>query len=80
MQRLYRGVFNLVKTTLSVSGMTCANCAKHITNALQAVPGVIRASADHKKGCVEIASDGPVDDAMMRLLKEAVTEAGYTPA
>ena len=27
-------------TELSVSGMTCSNCARHVTEAIQAVPGV----------------------------------------
>ena len=27
-------------TELAVSGMTCANCARHVTEAIQGVPGV----------------------------------------
>ena len=34
------------KTLLAVQGMTCGNCARHVTEALQSVPGVAFAAVD----------------------------------
>jgi len=37
---------NLHATEFSVSGMTCGNCARHVTEAIQSVPGVRSASVN----------------------------------
>src|SRR6185503_2034980 len=37
-------------TELSVSGMTCGNCARHVTDAIQRVPGVQSAAVDLQAG------------------------------
>ena len=63
--------------TLTVGGMTCAGCARHVTEALESVPGV--ASADvpgWESGRADVAldADAPADPAD---LVAAVEAAGY---
>jgi copper ion binding protein len=63
-----------MKTTLSIEGMTCEHCVKHVTEALQGVSGVKKAKVNLKAGKADIDhSDGVSVDA----LKAAVLEAGY---
>ncbi|MDR0663443.1 MAG: cation transporter [Spirochaetaceae bacterium] len=63
-----------MKTTLSIEGMTCEHCVKHVTEALQGVPGVKKAKVNLKVGKADIDhADGVNVDA----LKAAVLEAGY---
>ena len=38
------------KTLLAVQGMTCGNCARHVTEALQSVPGGAFAAVDLNQG------------------------------
>jgi Cu+-exporting ATPase len=63
-------------TELSVGGMTCGNCARHVTEALQSVPGVRSAvvNLEGKKASVKWAQPANHDDAA---LVQAVEEAGY---
>ncbi len=37
---LIRCYGSLVTTTLSINGMTCNNCVRHVSSALKTVPGV----------------------------------------
>ncbi len=61
--------------TLTVTGMMCAHCENHVQKALEALPGVTEAKADHESGKVTVTLSGDVaNDA----LKVAVAEAGYT--
>ncbi|HEY5596275.1 MAG TPA: heavy metal translocating P-type ATPase [Candidatus Bipolaricaulota bacterium] len=61
--------------TLRVRGMTCQNCVKHVTKALQAVPGVRSAAVSLDKGqaVVEVESD----KTSAGQLAAAVAKAGY---
>ena len=60
---------------LRVSGMMCAHCEGRVKKALEALPFVSAAEADHASGSVKVRLSGPVvEDAV----KKAVTEAGYT--
>ena len=63
-----------MKKELSVEGMMCQNCVKHVTRALEGVPGVSRVevSLEDKRATVS-AADSVSDEA----LKAAVAEAGY---
>jgi len=63
-------------TELSVEGMSCGNCARHVTEALQAVPGVAsaRVALESKRASVRWASGATPDE---RTLLEAIGEAGY---
>lgn len=70
---------NPMQKTLTVEGMMCEHCVKHVTDALAAVPGVVKADVTlGKKGkpgtAVVCFGDGVTDDA----LTAAVIEAGYS--
>ena len=62
--------------TLAIGGMTCANCAETVADALSDVPGVVDASvnAATEEATITTVRDG-VD---RRALREAVETAGYT--
>src|SRR2546421_6312843 len=63
-------------TELAITGMTCGNCARHVTEALQAVPGVRNAtvSLDAQQASLRWAADAKPDvPAAIR----AVEAAGY---
>jgi len=63
-------------TDLAITGMTCGNCARHVTEALQSVPGVHSAqvSLDDRQASVRWAEGAkPNTDAVIH----AVEEAGY---
>src|ERR1700722_7277551 len=61
-------------TELIIGGMTCANCARHVTEAIQGVPGVAGATGQLDAGRATVrwktAANAP---AVVR----AVEEAGY---
>ncbi len=44
---------------LDVQGMTCGSCVKHVTKALQSVPGVSRVEVDLTNGRASIQGDLP---------------------
>ncbi len=44
---------------LSVQGMTCGSCVKHVTRALEAVPGVRRVDVDLANGRARVEGDLP---------------------
>ena len=58
---------------LNITGMTCGNCASHVTNALQGVEGVEGAKVDLASGTATIT--GTNFDTQQ--LIEAVEEEGY---
>lgn len=49
-----------MKITLAISGMTCDNCVKHVTNALSSVEGVRSVKVDLASGLGKIEGDAPV--------------------
>ena len=63
-----------MKKTISIEGMTCGNCVRHVTEALNEVEGVTSVNVDlaGKKADIEAA-----ESASDVMLKEAVVEAGY---
>src|SRR5437667_9186598 len=63
-------------TELAVTGMTCGNCARHVTEAIQSVPGVRAAmvSLDSRMASVTWAPGAHPDPA--RVI-HAVEEVGY---
>ncbi len=63
-------------TTLRIEGMTCGNCARHVTEALQSVPGVQSASVtlQTEQALVRWTSDARAEP---QELVRAVKEAGY---
>ena len=63
-----------MKRELTVEGMMCQNCVKHVTKALEGVAGVtdVAVSLEDKKAVVS-APETVTDE----MLKAAVTEEGY---
>ncbi|MFT4248580.1 MAG: heavy-metal-associated domain-containing protein [Pseudomonas sp.] len=60
--------------TYTIENMTCGNCVRHITRAVQSVAPDARVEADLPAHSVRIETDA--DEAAIR---HAVSEAGYTP-
>lgn len=65
---------NKMKKELSIEGMMCANCVKHVDKALRGVNGVADAAVSlEEKNAVVTLNNDVSDD----VLKAAVTEEGY---
>lgn len=60
--------------TISVEGMMCPHCERHVTQALSALPGISEVKADHKTSSVTLSTNSAVDEA---LLAATIKEAGY---
>lgn len=60
--------------TIGISGMTCSNCVRHVTNALQEIAGVTKAnvSLDTNSATIEADREIPREE-----LRAALDEAGY---
>ena len=63
-----------MKKELSIEGMMCQHCVKHVADALKAVPGAsdVTVSLEEKNAVLSVA-ESVSDDT----LKAAVTDAGY---
>ena len=61
-------------TELAIKGMTCSNCARHVTEAIQSVPEVASASVQLDAGRATVRWNGVPD---VPAVMEAVKEAGY---
>ena len=62
------------KATVLVGGMMCENCEKHVKKALESLPFIESASADHTTGRVAITySSQPVEEEM----KDVISKADY---
>lgn len=66
------GKENIMK--ISVKGMMCGHCEKHVKEALEAIEGITSATASHEKAEVEIETSKEVDESA---IKAAVEKAGY---
>lgn len=64
----------IMQKTISIEGMMCMHCVKHVNEALSKVDGVslVEVSLENKNAIVTLSS--PVDDS---ILKAAVENAGY---
>jgi len=65
-----------MKKTISIEGMTCHNCVRHVTEALTELDGVSDVKVDLEGKKANVVVNPQVTDIA---LKEVVTEAGYTP-
>ncbi|MDX1950853.1 MAG: cation-translocating P-type ATPase [Verrucomicrobiota bacterium] len=65
-----------VEVELLVSGMTCSNCARHVTEALRQVPGVTSASVSVEEGKARVQWQSR-EVASEELLFKALNQAGY---
>ncbi|GAA3603516.1 heavy-metal-associated domain-containing protein [Marihabitans asiaticum] len=66
------------QTTFTVTGMTCGNCVKHVTEELIEIDGVTDVAVDLVAGGdspVTITTERPVSQ---DAITAAVDEAGYT--
>src|SRR5688500_11058573 len=68
-----------MKTELSIQGMTCQNCARHVTEALQGTPGVAGAAVDLAQNRAAVTWKADVKPAVDALIG-SVREAGYEAA
>jgi Cu2+-exporting ATPase len=60
-----------MKKTLKVEGMMCMHCEARVKKALEAVPGVESAAADHTAGTAVVTLSAPVEDEALRAAVEA---------
>ncbi len=65
----------MTKTVLSVEGMMCGMCEKHLNEAIEKAFDVKKVTSSHLNKQTEILSEAPLDEA---LLRTTVDEAGYT--
>jgi copper ion binding protein len=61
-------------TTFHVQGMSCAHCVNAVSEELGRLEGVRTVDVDLTSGAVTVASDAPLDEAVVGA---AVDEAGY---
>jgi len=60
-----------MKKTLKIEGMMCEHCEARVKKALEAVPGVESAVADHAAGTAVVTLSAPVEDEKLRAAVEA---------
>lgn len=60
--------------TISVQGMMCPHCERHVTQALEQIPGIIEVKANHKTSTVSLVTSSPIEDAQ---LAATIQQAGY---
>ena len=64
-----------MEKVLKVEGMMCPHCEAHVKKALEQIPEVISAVADHKEKKVTVTLNATVEESV---LKAAIEKAGYT--
>jgi copper chaperone CopZ len=65
----------MTQTQLTVSGMTCDHCVRHVTDAISKVAGVHSVNVKLSEGIAVIESDTSLD---LQSVKDAVVAAGYS--
>lgn len=60
--------------TVSVGGMKCPHCAKKVTDAIEALPGVKSAEATVAEGKVSVRSSRPL---AVDAVKKAIAATGF---
>ena len=65
----------MAQTQLTVSGMTCDHCVRHVTDAISNVAGVRSVNVKLTEGLAIIESDLSLD---IQVVKDAVVAAGYS--
>jgi copper ion binding protein len=63
------------ETVLSVAGMTCHSCIRHVDHALKELDGVSQVNVNLREGKVSVRHDE--SEAPPSALVEALAEAGY---
>lgn len=62
-------------TTLTVQGMTCGSCVRHVTRALEDLEGVDHVDVKFREGLVVVLHDA--GEAPVERLIDALRDAGY---
>lgn len=70
----FHGSMDQTTTTLRVGGMTCDNCARHVTGALLGIPGVGGARVDLAGGTATIDAEPGVS---REAIAAALADEGY---
>lgn len=65
----------MTQTQLTVTGMTCDHCVRHVTDAISKVAGVHSVNVKLSEGIAVIESDASLD---LQVVKNAVVAAGYS--
>ncbi|MDB5066659.1 MAG: heavy-metal-associated protein [Chloroflexi bacterium] len=65
----------MVTVTLRVEGMTCGGCEQSVCRAVEQVPGVSHATADHTTGVVSLSM---LESADIVAVRDAILDAGFT--
>lgn len=65
----------MTQTQLSVTGMTCDHCVRHVTDAISKVSGVHSVNVKLAEGIAVFEADASLD---LQSVKEAVIAAGYS--
>ena len=60
-----------VRMKLTIDGMMCEHCEARVQKALESIPGVISAQADHRAGQATLQAEGAIDEALLRQAVEA---------
>ena len=69
------GATNASTRTLHITGMMCGHCEATVKKALEALPAVAEAVADHEAGTAVVVLKGKISDMK---LKKTVEKEGYT--
>lgn len=64
-----------MKKTINIEGMTCQNCVRHATEALEELSGVSNVSVDLDSKSAVVETSTEITDEM---IKKAVSAAGYS--
>ena len=68
---------NMEKKILKVTGMSCGHCAKAVTDAISALPGLADVKVDLEGGTVSFSYD---PSTTLDAIKAAIVDAGYEAA
>lgn len=60
--------------SINVTGMTCQNCVRHVSQALSALPGVRSVSVDLESASARLEAEREIPPSEIRA---ALDEAGY---
>jgi Cu+-exporting ATPase len=63
-----------MRQTIGVTGMTCQNCVRHVTEALSALPGVRSVDVDLQSGAARLETEREIS---REDLHAALDDAGY---
>ena len=64
----------MVKISVTVEGMMCGNCEKHVNKAVETAFNVKKVTSDHTKNLTEIIAAEALDE---EKLTETITAEGY---